>query len=95
MAVVTFDTHKFIKKLEAAGVSSQQAEAFSEAVRDAQDAAEVATKADLREMEFRLEKRFAEMNERFAKADGRTILLQWMLGLVIAGIASLVLKTFF
>lgn len=35
MATVTFDTLKFAKKLEAAGVSTAQAEAFAEAFRDA------------------------------------------------------------
>lgn len=35
MATVTFDTLKFAKKLEAAGVSQAQAEAFAEAFRDA------------------------------------------------------------
>ncbi|RIQ48476.1 DUF1640 domain-containing protein, partial [Bordetella avium] len=36
-----------------------------------------------------------EMNIRFAKVEGELTLLKWMLGLVIAGIASLVLKAFF
>jgi hypothetical protein len=35
MATVTFDTLKFAKTLEAAGIPSQQAEAFTEAFRDA------------------------------------------------------------
>jgi hypothetical protein len=47
MAVVTFDTLKFVKTLEAAGVPPQQAEAFSSAVRDSREMAELATKADV------------------------------------------------
>lgn len=35
MAAITFDTLKFAKKLGAAGVPPQQAEAFAEAFRDA------------------------------------------------------------
>jgi len=35
MATITFDTLKFVKKLEAAGVPPEQAEAFAEAFRDA------------------------------------------------------------
>ncbi|MFC5473545.1 DUF1640 domain-containing protein [Paraherbaspirillum soli] len=54
MATVTFDTHKFVKTLEAAGVPASQAEAISNAVKEAHDSAEVATKADLRELELRL-----------------------------------------
>jgi hypothetical protein len=51
MATVTFDTHKFVKTLEGAGVPELQAEAFSTAVRESHEAAELATKSDLREYE--------------------------------------------
>ena len=54
MAAVTFDTLKFVKTLEAAGVSASQAEAIATAVRDSHDAAELATKSDLRELELRM-----------------------------------------
>lgn len=54
MSAVTFDTHKFVKTLEAAGISAPQAEAISNAVKDAHDSAKVATKADLRELELSL-----------------------------------------
>jgi hypothetical protein len=81
MATVTFDTHKFVKTLEAAGVPEPQAEAFSTAVRESHEAAELATKADLRELELRLH--------------GEMLLMKWMLGLLLAGVASLILKSFF
>jgi len=81
MATVTFDTHKFVKTLEAAGVPESQAEAFSTAVRESHEAAELATKADLRELELRLH--------------GEMLLMKWMLGLLLAGVASLILKSFF
>lgn len=35
MSSVTFDTLKFVKRLEAAGMAAPQAEAFAEAFRDA------------------------------------------------------------
>jgi len=47
MATVTFDTLKFVKTLEAAGIPFAQAEAFSDAVRDSHEAADIATKRDL------------------------------------------------
>ena len=47
MATVTFDTHKFIKTLKEAGVPEPQAEAFSTAVRESHEAAELATKGDI------------------------------------------------
>jgi hypothetical protein len=52
MAAVTFDTLKFVKTLQAAGVSVSQAEAIATAVRDSHDSAELATKSDIRELEL-------------------------------------------
>jgi len=54
MATITFDTHKFIRRLREAGISEEQAEAIAEAFREAHLEAEVATKSDLRELEYRL-----------------------------------------
>jgi hypothetical protein len=54
MATITFDTHKFISKLCKAGVPEEQAEVIAEAFAEAHMEAEVATKADLRELEYRL-----------------------------------------
>jgi len=88
MATVTFDTHKFVKTLEEAGVPEPQAEAFSTAVKESHEAADLATKGDLRELELRID-------TRFEKVHGEMLLMKWMLGLLIAGVASLVLKTFF
>ncbi|MBJ7264351.1 MAG: DUF1640 domain-containing protein, partial [Burkholderiaceae bacterium] len=58
MAVVTFDTLKFVKTLEAAGMPPQQAEAMSGAVRDSHETAELATKGDLRELQTRTDSKF-------------------------------------
>ena len=54
VATITFDTHKFIRKLEAAGIPQHQAEAIADAFREAHMEAELATKVDLRELEYRL-----------------------------------------
>ena len=53
MASVTFDTLKFGKRLEAAGVSAQQGEARTQAFAEA-TSQELATKADLALLEARL-----------------------------------------
>jgi len=50
---VTFDTLKFVEILEEAGVDRKQASAIAHAVRASQDAAELVTKGDLRELEQR------------------------------------------
>ena len=54
MATITFDTLKFVETLIAGGIEESQAKAFAQAVRDAQGEADLATKADLRELEHRL-----------------------------------------
>ena len=55
MAQVAFDTLKFVKKLEQAGVPPIQAEALSEAVRESHEAIDVATKRDLDDVRKDLE----------------------------------------
>jgi len=88
MATVAFNTYEFIKSLEDAGLNEKQAAAISTGILRAHDSADVATKGDLREMELRIDRKLAEMK-------GESILIRWMLGLIIAGIAGLIIKTFF
>ena len=47
MTTITFDTHKFVRTLKDAGVPESQAEAISEAFKEAQGEAELATKRDI------------------------------------------------
>jgi hypothetical protein len=57
MTMITFDTLKFVERLEKAGVSREQASAMAEAQKDAFSEAmdsQIATKSDLLEMENRL-----------------------------------------
>ena len=57
MATITFDTLKFAERLEKAGLTREQATAIAEAQKEALAEAmdsQLATKADLMEMENRL-----------------------------------------
>jgi len=54
MVAITFDTLQFVQTLEKAGVDRAQASAFAQAVRDSHAAAELATKADIRELRTEL-----------------------------------------
>ena len=47
MTTITFDTHKFVRKLRTAGFDEGQAEAVAEAFSEAQSEAELATRADI------------------------------------------------
>jgi hypothetical protein len=87
MATITFDTHKFVRKLEKAGFEPGQAEAVADAFREAQGEAEVATKRDIERLEAKLE-------ARFERVDGELRLNRWMLGVLLAGVISLILRAY-
>ena len=110
MAAVTFDTLKFVETLKEARVPEPQAKAFSTAVQESHEAADLATKADLREYEsvIRGDLEKLETGLRHEMGDlrheikalelrihGEMLLLKWMIGLLIAQVASLILKLFF
>lgn len=88
MATITFDTHKFIRKLESAGFSSEQAEAVADAFKDASGEAELATKRDLEKLESKLDR-------IDTKLSGDMTLIKWMLGILLGGVIALVMRNFF
>ncbi|MCF7999857.1 MAG: CCDC90 family protein [Methylovulum sp.] len=88
MTTITFDTHKFIRTLKDAGVSEVQAEAFYEAFKEAQAESDLATKRDIVDLR-------RDIDVRFERVDGELKLNRWMLGVLLAGVISLVLKAFF
>ena len=54
MSTITFDTHQFIKKLEASGTPTPQTEAIVEALQGAISDSALTTKADLAELKYDL-----------------------------------------
>ena len=83
MATVTFDTLKLVEKLKSAGFAPEQAEAVVRVIADAQD--ELVTKAYL---DAALEKALAPIRTDQA-------VQKWMMGILLAGVISLVMKSFF
>lgn len=75
MTTSTFDTHRFIRKLEEAGFNTKQAEAVADLFREASGEADLATRQDLRELELRLD---AKIND--IKFD----LVKWIAGMLLA-----------
>ena len=76
MSTITFDTFKFVDRLEKAGLSREQAAAIVEAQREAFAEAldtALATKADV----LAVKTDVALLDAKFDK-------LQWMIGIVIA-----------
>lgn len=80
MSTITFDTLKFVERLEKAGVSREQASAFADAQKEAFSEAldtTLATKTDIEMIRAEL------------------VLVKWMLGVVIAISVANFAKQFF
>jgi len=80
MTTVTFDTLKFVKTLESAGMPAEQAEAVSIAVRDAHNAANLVTRKDL--------------DLALSPIHTKLALLQWMMTATFAGVGVVLTKLF-
>lgn len=84
MSILTFDTHRFVISLQKSGFTTEQAEGINNALNEALQTADVATKADLKT---------AVSDIKADAADQRTKIVQWLAALLIAqaaGIAALV-----
>jgi len=84
MSTITFDTFKFVDRLEKAGLSREQASAIVDAQKDAFSEAldsTIATKRDLDRVE--------------SKLLGELTLMKWMLGVLIAIAISNFAKQYF
>ncbi|MBY0274117.1 CCDC90 family protein [Candidatus Binatia bacterium] len=68
--MIALDTLAYARRLRQAGFSEQQAEGQAEALA-AVMVDSLVTRPDLREMDLRIEARFAHIDERFARIDER------------------------
>ena len=80
MAKITFDTLKFVEKLRVGGVPEEQAKAEAEALVTAFSEA----------MDSQLATK-TDIN----RLERELIVIKWMVGLVLGGILTLILKAFF
>jgi hypothetical protein len=83
MTTITFDTLQLVDKLKSAGFSPEQAESVVRAIGEAQE--ELVTKTYL---DHTLEKTLAPLRTDLT-------VLKWMMGVLLAGVMSLILKGFF
>ena len=90
MTTITFDTLELVDKLKNAGIPQEQAEAMVRVIADAQE-----TLVSNITIDHRLKETELRSDTRFERIDGELKLNRWMLGILIAGVMSLVLKTFF
>ncbi|SFB14495.1 hypothetical protein SAMN04515620_12091 [Collimonas sp. OK607] len=86
MATVTFDTLKFVKTLEAAGVPFLQAEALSDAVRESHEVADVATKHDVDDVKRDIDDVRKDMQAMEARIDAKFEKFELRLTVKLGGI---------
>lgn len=89
MTTITFDMLDMVDKLKTAGFDQKQSEAVIRVIVSAQD--ELVTKHDLTEVKNELK---SDMSVRFERVDGELKLNRWMLGAILAGVISIVVKSF-
>ena len=82
MTTITFDTLQLVEQLRSAGIPQEQAEAVVRVIAKSQDS--LVTKDYL---DHKLESSLAPLPSDLA-------VLKWMMGLAMAGVMSLVLKSF-
>ena len=92
MNSVIFDTLAFVKRLKQSGFDEAQAEALSDAFKEAQKTAidDLATKADIKDVKHEIALLCGEMT----LFRNELVPIKWVMGFVMAGILSLMLKAF-
>lgn len=91
MSTTTFDTLRFVEKLEKAGMPREQAAALAEAQKEALAEAldtTLATKADVQELRQDIAKLGAELR-------GEMMTIKWMMGVLVALAIANFAKQFF
>ena len=101
MSAITFDTLKFVERLEKAGASRELASALVEVQKES--LAEVmdstlATKNDIRAVRddlLKMDRRMDSLDARFSLVDAKFDKLSWMIGILIALAVANFAKQFF
>lgn len=84
---IQFDTLRYVEKLKSAGIPEAQAKAEAEALATALSESAsgiLATKEDVNGVKFQM-----------AEIKSELTVMKWMIGTIVAGVFSLVVKTFF
>ena len=98
MSAITFDTLKFVERLEKAGVSREQAAAMAEAQKEAFSEAldiSLATKSDISGLKTELVSLRGDVKSELSAVRGEVANMKWMLGVLIAIAAANFAKQFF
>ncbi len=96
----SFDTHKFIKKIQSAGFKEKEAEAIVDVLMESRDfdLSKLATKDQIQNVEERLGSKIINSEERiYARINAMEgSILRWMVGTIVAvaGLFAAYLKIF-
>ena len=90
MTIITFDTLHLVDKLKSAGIPHKQAEAVIRVIAEAQD--QLVTKDDLKSA---LDDVINPIKIDLAILKTDSLAIRWMMGILIAGVMFIVIKTFF
>ena len=87
---IAVDTLKIFERLKAANLNEEAAKEIAEVVREVslESQKESVTKEDIAKLE-------SKIIERITAMEGELKLIKWMLGILLAGVMSLILKAFF
>lgn len=97
MTSLVFDTQEFLETLLQAGIPEPHAKAMLEAQKKSLGEAldtTLATHSDLIEVKMELIQEIQKNREEIGEIKSDVRLLKWMLGALIAGVLSLIMKNF-
>ena len=98
MATITFDTLKFVEKLEKAGLPRDQAAAIAEAQKDAFSESldsMIASRQDMTNLEKQIDKTENTLRLELVDIRKEQAVQRWMLTVTVGGIVALIIKAFF
>lgn len=90
MTIITFDTLHLVDKLKSAGIPQKQAEVVIRVIAEAQD--QLVTKDDLKSA---LDDVINPIKIDLAILKTDSLAIKWMMGILMAGVMFIVIKTFF
>ncbi len=90
MIIITFDILHLVDKLKSAGIPQKQAEAVIRVIAEAQD--QLVTKDDLKSA---LDDVINPIKIDLVILKTDSLAIRWMMGILIAGVMFIVIKTFF
>ena len=94
MATITFDTLKFVRTLKSAGIPENQAEALSEAFKEAQGEAALATQHDISDVRRDIDDLRRDLDARLIQLEQRLIIKLGALVALSVGIVAALVKLF-